>query len=90
MRRTRRDIVRPIKTPIGAVADRALIRELFVTRVPQYTVADFSADWWVLPQVRLLGGVSNIGDRKYYSRVFQNGIEPALSRTFYVGAAYEF
>jgi len=59
-------------------------------KVPQYTVADFSADWWVLPQVRLLGGVSNIGDRKYYSRVFQNGIEPALSRTFYVGAAYEF
>jgi Fe(3+) dicitrate transport protein len=59
-------------------------------KVPSYTVADFSADWWVVPQVRLLGGVSNLMDRKYYSRVFSNGIEPGLGRTFYVGAAYEF
>jgi Fe(3+) dicitrate transport protein len=59
-------------------------------KVPSYTVADFSADWWVIPQVRLLGGVSNIADKKYYSRVFSNGIDPAMGRTFYVGAAYEF
>jgi len=59
-------------------------------KVPSYTVADFSADWWVLPQVRLLGGVSNLTDRKYYNRVFSNGIDPANGRTFYVGAAYEF
>lgn len=59
-------------------------------KVPSYTVADFSADWWVLPQVRLLGGVSNLADRKYYARVFSNGIEPGLGRTYYVGAAYEF
>lgn len=44
----------------------------------------------MLPQVRLLGGVSNIFDRKYYNRVFSSGIDPALGRTFYVGAAYEF
>ncbi|MEP7042879.1 MAG: TonB-dependent receptor [Dokdonella sp.] len=59
-------------------------------KVPSYTVADFSADWWVLPQVRLLGGVSNLTDRKYYNRVFSNGIDPAAGRTFYIGAAYEF
>ncbi|MGH8171796.1 MAG: TonB-dependent receptor family protein [Rhodanobacteraceae bacterium] len=59
-------------------------------KVPAYTVADFSADWWVIPQVRLLGGVSNIADKTYYSRVFSNGIDPAMGRTFYVGAAYEF
>ncbi|HEV7489335.1 MAG TPA: TonB-dependent receptor, partial [Rhodanobacteraceae bacterium] len=59
-------------------------------KVPAYTVADFSGDYWVLPQVRLLGGVSNIFDRKYYNRVFSSGIDPALGRTFYVGAAYEF
>ena len=59
-------------------------------KVPSYTVADFSGDWWVLPQVRLLGGVSNIFDRKYYNRVFSSGIDPALGRTFYIGAAYEF
>ncbi|MGA9333579.1 MAG: TonB-dependent receptor [Rudaea sp.] len=59
-------------------------------KVPQYTVADFSADWWLLPQLRLLGGVSNIADRKYYSRVFQSAIEPGLGRTFYAGFSYEF
>ncbi|MEO7432287.1 MAG: TonB-dependent receptor [Dokdonella sp.] len=59
-------------------------------KVPSYTVADFSADWWVLPQVRLLGGVSNLTDRTYYNRVFSNGLEPAIGRTFYAGAAYEF
>ncbi len=59
-------------------------------KVPSYTVADFSADWWVIPQVRLLGGVSNLTDRTYYARVFGGGLEPALGRTWYVGASYEF
>jgi Fe(3+) dicitrate transport protein len=59
-------------------------------KVPAYTVADFSGDWYVLPQLRLLGGVQNLFDRKYYNRVFSNGIDPAQGRTFYVGAAYEF
>jgi len=59
-------------------------------KVPSYTIADFSGDWYVVPQVRLLGGISNIGDRKYYNRVFSGGLEPGLSRTYYVGAAYEF
>jgi Fe(3+) dicitrate transport protein len=59
-------------------------------KVPSYTVADFSADWWVMPQVRLLGGVSNLTDRKYYARVFSNGLEPGIGRTVYAGASYEF
>jgi Fe(3+) dicitrate transport protein len=40
--------------------------------------------------LRLLGGVSNIGDKKYFNRVFGNGIEPALGRTYYAGFSYEF
>jgi len=59
-------------------------------KVPQYTVSDFSADYWVLPQVRLLGGVSNLTDKKYYNRIFSSGIEPALGRTYYAGFSYEF
>ncbi|MEO8804093.1 MAG: TonB-dependent receptor, partial [Rudaea sp.] len=60
-------------------------------KVPQYTVADLSADYWILPQLRLLGGISNLTDKTYYSRVFfSGGIEPALGRTYYVGAAIEF
>ena len=43
-----------------------------------------------MPHLRLLAGVSNLTDRKYYARVFSNGIEPALGRTYYVGASYEF
>jgi Fe(3+) dicitrate transport protein len=59
--------------------------------VPSYAVADFSADYWVLPQLRLLGGVSNLTDKRYYSRVFfSGGIEPAPGRTVYAGFAYEF
>ncbi|MET0230613.1 MAG: TonB-dependent receptor [Rhodanobacteraceae bacterium] len=59
-------------------------------KVPSYTVVDFSADYWVMPQVRLLGGVQNIADKRYYNRVFSNGIDPANGRTWYVGASYEF
>ena len=59
-------------------------------KVPSYTVVDFSADYWVVPSVRLLGGISNIADRKYYSRVFSNGIDPATGRTFYAGVSFEF
>jgi len=59
-------------------------------KVPQYTLFDFSADYWLTPQLRLLGGVSNIGNKKYYNRVFGNGIEPGLRRTWYAGFSYEF
>ena len=76
------DSNQPIGTPDAA--------NYIPAKVPSYTVADFSADWWVVPDVRLLGGVSNILDRKYYAREFSSGIEPGLGRTFYIGAAYEF
>lgn len=59
-------------------------------QVPSYTIVDFSGDWTVAEHVRLLGGVSNLTDRKYYARVWSNSIEPGLSRTWYVGASYEF
>jgi Fe(3+) dicitrate transport protein len=59
-------------------------------KVPSYTVVDFSADYWVMPQIRLLGGVQNLADKRYYNRVFSNGIDPANGRTWYIGASYEF
>lgn len=40
MRKPRERILRPTKTPISAVTDCALIRELFVARLPQYSFAD--------------------------------------------------
>lgn len=65
-------------------------------RIPQYTVLDLSGDWWLLPQLRLLGGISNLADRRYYSRVFPfvfspaaAPIEPADGRRFYAGLSLE-
>ncbi|MBU6415734.1 MAG: TonB-dependent receptor [Xanthomonadaceae bacterium] len=54
-------------------------------KIPAYTVADLSADWQVTPWLKLLGGVSNLTDRKYYDRVWQTGLEPAYGRAWYTG-----
>jgi len=56
-------------------------------KVPAYTVIDLSGDWQVTGNIRLLAGVSNLADKKYYNRVFQNGIEPGEGRKVYAGIA---
>jgi Fe(3+) dicitrate transport protein len=60
-------------------------------RIPAYAVADFSGEYRLGAHWRLLGGVSNLTDRHYYSRVFLLGgtIEPALGRQLYAGVAYD-
>jgi Fe(3+) dicitrate transport protein len=59
--------------------------------IPSYTVFNFSTEVYVSKNVRLFGGVSNLGDEKYYSRVFLNGlIDPAPHRTGYAGVSVEF
>ena len=69
--------------PIGTPASANFIP----AKVPAYTVLDFAWDWQVMRNIRLLGGISNLADKKYYNRVFQNGIEPAPRRKVYVGVA---
>ena len=61
-------------------------------KIPAYTVLDLSADYVVAGHFRLLAGISNLGDRRYYSRVFLFGgsIEPSLPRAAYAGLAYDF
>lgn len=59
-------------------------------RIPQYTVWDLAGDWQLTPWLRLLGGVANLGDKRYYARVWQTGLEPADGRTWYAGAALSF
>ena len=59
-------------------------------KIPGYTVLDIAGDWYLTGKVRLLGGVSNLGDVRYYSRAFQDGIEPAPGRTVYGGVALGF
>jgi len=47
---------------------------------------------WEPCRVARFGGVSNLANRHYYSRVILFGgmLEPANDRGFYAGAAYDF
>lgn len=59
-------------------------------RIPAYTVLDVAGDWQINRSVRLLGGVSNLADRRYYGRVWRIGLEPAQGRSWYTGVALSF
>ncbi len=54
-------------------------------RIPAYTVLDLAGDWQLNRHLTLLAGVSNLADRRYYDRVWQTGLEPALGRSWYAG-----
>lgn len=69
--------------PLGTVTSPSFIP----AKVPAYTLLDLSGDWQLAKRLRVLGGISNLSNRKYYSRVFQNGIEPAARRKVYLGLA---
>lgn len=69
--------------PVGTPGSASFIP----AKVPAYTVLDLSGDWQLTRNIRLLGGVSNLLNRKYYNRVFQNGIEPGARRKIYAGIA---
>jgi Fe(3+) dicitrate transport protein len=60
-------------------------------QIPAYTVVDFSGEYKFARHWEVLGGVSNLTNQEYYSRVFISGgrIEPALTRQFYAGIAYD-
>jgi Fe(3+) dicitrate transport protein len=59
--------------------------------IPSYTVFNFSAEWYLTKNVRLIGGISNLTDEKYYSRAFLTGlIDPAPGRSAYAGLSVEF
>jgi Fe(3+) dicitrate transport protein len=61
-------------------------------RIPAYLLADLSGEYIVGGHLRLLGGISNLTDRRYYSRVFiaRGLIEPGRDRTFYAGLGVDF
>lgn len=59
--------------------------------VPAYAVWDVTAEWRVPGSpFRLIGGINNVLDEDYYSRIRNDGIDPAPGRNFYLGAALEF
>lgn len=69
--------------PFGAKGDANYLP----AKVPAYTVLDISGDYHITKHLELIGGVANLTNHTYYSRVFLNTLEPASGRTFYVGLA---
>jgi Fe(3+) dicitrate transport protein len=60
-------------------------------KIPSYLNLNLSGDWKITKHLKLIAGISNLTDEKYYSRVFFNGsIEPAPRRSGYAGIALEF
>ncbi len=58
--------------------------------IPAYSVFNLSADYYLTRNLRLIGGISNLTDAKYYNRVFANGIEPAPRLSGYAGVSLTF
>ena len=60
-------------------------------KIPSYKVLNLAGDYYITKRLKLIAGISNLADEKYYSRVFFNGsIEPAPRRSGYAGVSYEF
>ncbi len=53
-------------------------------------VFNLSGDLYITRYLRLIAGISNLTDEKYYDRVFANGIEPAPRRSGYAGLSLSF
>jgi Fe(3+) dicitrate transport protein len=62
-------------------------------KIPSYKVFNLSGEFYVTRNVRIIGGISNLADERYYSRVFPFGggsIDPAPGRSGYAGLSVEF
>ncbi len=60
-------------------------------KLDDYKVLNLSGEWYFTKHARLIAGISNLTDEKYYSRVFFNGsIEPAPRISGYGGVSVEF
>jgi Fe(3+) dicitrate transport protein len=59
-------------------------------KIPAYSVFNLSGEFYLNKYVRLIGGISNLTDAKYYNRVFANGIEPAPRFSGYAGLSLSF
>ncbi len=59
--------------------------------IPSYMVWDLTAEVRVYrDNVRIIGGINNLLDEDYYSRIRSNGIDPAYGRNGYIGIALAF
>ncbi len=64
--------------------------EIPKAQIAPYKVFNLSGDFYLTRNLRLIAGISNLTDEKYYDRVFANGIEPAPRRSGYAGLSLAF
>jgi Fe(3+) dicitrate transport protein len=57
--------------------------------IPSYQVVDLTGEYRLNRSWTLYGGINNLLDEDYYSRVRNDGIEPAPERMFYAGFRFE-
>jgi outer membrane receptor protein involved in Fe transport len=58
--------------------------------IPAYKLFNLTGDWYLTRHLRVIAGITNLTDEKYYDRVFANGIEPAPRRSGYAGLSLSF
>ena len=63
---------------------------LVPAKIPAYWTLDFAAEYYFAKNCRVLAGVSNLTNEKYYSRVFGSRIEPAPRINGYAGVSIGF
>jgi len=61
---------------------------LIGAKIPSSEVLDFSMEYRPAARWTVYGGVNNLLNEDYYSRVRSDGIEPALQRTVYAGVRF--
>jgi Fe(3+) dicitrate transport protein len=55
-------------------------------KIPAYRLLGLAGDWYITKPCKLITGISNLTDEKYYSRVFFFGeIEPHRGASGYAG-----
>jgi Fe(3+) dicitrate transport protein len=59
-------------------------------QIAPYKVFNLTGDFYLTRNLRIIGGITNLTDEKYYDRVFANGIEPAPRMSGYAGLSLAF
>jgi len=59
--------------------------------IPSYVVWDLTGEVRVYRDtVSIFGGINNLFDKDYYSRIRNDGIDPAAERNYYAGVKFDF
>jgi Fe(3+) dicitrate transport protein len=58
--------------------------------IAPYKVFNLTGDFYLTRNLRIIAGITNLTDEKYYDRVFANGIEPAPRMSGYAGLSLAF